>query len=98
MPYNELGPLSDYFVSVAESGERKTSADDAALRPIREHEAKLRQDYAGAMQDYRAELDAYAAHKSHLQHTHKKDRQALRKVMAELGPEPSKPLKPTILI
>jgi hypothetical protein len=98
MPYDELRPLSDYFVSVAESGERKTSADDAALRPIREHEAKLRQDHAVAMQNYKEGLDAYTAHKSHLQHTHKKDMQKLRKAMAVLGPEPSKPLKPTILI
>ncbi|MCL2430562.1 MAG: YfjI family protein, partial [Alphaproteobacteria bacterium] len=98
MPYNEPRPLSDDFVSVAESGDRKTSADDLALRPIREREAELRKDYAFAMQAYREELDAYKAHKEHLQHSLKKDRQALREAMAKLGPEPSKPLKPTILI
>jgi hypothetical protein len=98
MPYNELRPLSDYFVSVAESGERKTSADDAALRPIRRHEAKLREDYAAAMLNYLQELDTYTAFKSHLQKTLKKDRQALRKAMAELGSGPSKPLKSTILL
>jgi hypothetical protein len=98
MPYNESRPLSDYFVTVAESGERKTSADDVALRAVREREARMRQDYAAAMQIYKEDLDAYTAHKKHLQKQHQGDRQALRNALARLGPEPSKPLKPTILI
>jgi t-SNARE complex subunit (syntaxin) len=67
MPYGELRPLSNYFLSVAESGERKTSADDLALRAIRQHEASLREAYAVAMQNYREELDTYTAVKTGLQ-------------------------------
>lgn len=98
MPYGEQRPLSDDFVTVAESGDRKTSADDLALRPIRDREAKLRESHAEEMQDYREELDAYTAHKSHLKEKLKKDRQALREALAKLGPEPPKPLKATILV
>jgi hypothetical protein len=89
IPYGELRPLSNYFVSLAESSERKTSADDLALRPIRERQATLRQDYTVGMQIYRQELDTYTAVKLGLQQ---------KLAMAELGPEPSKLLKPKILI
>ena len=33
LPTGHIKPVSDYFVTVAESGERKTAADTEALRP-----------------------------------------------------------------
>ena len=98
MPYGATKPLSLFCVSVAETGERKTSVDEEALRPIREREAELRRDYATARREYQADLDSYTAHKAHLQQTHKKSRATLRLALGELGPEPSPPLKPLVLV
>lgn len=98
MPYGELRPLSEYFVTVAASGERKTSVDDHAVRAICNREKALRKDFAGAMKDYLEELATWTMQKSYLNKKHKGNRQELRKQMAELGPEPLKPLKPIILL
>jgi hypothetical protein len=84
--------------SRSQTGERQTSVDEEAQRPIREREADLRKDYAVAHREHQADLDSYAAHKTHLQQLHKKDRAALRQALGVLGPEPSPPLKPLILV
>src|SRR3954454_18456545 len=42
LPTRQTRPASGYFVTVAASGERKTSADTEALWPIRKHEENLR--------------------------------------------------------
>src|SRR5262249_17087749 len=48
LPTGETKPISEFFVTVAESGERKTASDNEALRPIKEYEGKLREGYDGA--------------------------------------------------
>ena len=45
LPYGQTRPLSLYFVTVAASGDRKTTADNEALIPVRMHESSLKQDY-----------------------------------------------------
>src|SRR4051794_33295821 len=45
LPTGQTRPCSNYFVTVAESGERKSSADAEALWPIRTHERKLREEF-----------------------------------------------------
>jgi hypothetical protein len=55
-------PLSLYFVTVAESGDRKTSADDEALRPVRQHERELKTTYEGDLASWRIAHRAWAGH------------------------------------
>ena len=98
MPYDIAKPLSLFFITVAETGERKSSVDQLALAPIRAHEAQLRKTYGLARNQYETELASYAAHKAYLQQHHKKDLRALRAALAELGPEPSRPLAPLLLV
>ena len=45
LPTGQRRPLSLYCISIAASGERKTSADHEALAPIEEREKELRADY-----------------------------------------------------
>ena len=43
MPYGQTRPLSLFLFTVAASGERKSTADNEALIPVRMHEKNLRQ-------------------------------------------------------
>ena len=42
LPFGQQRPLSLFFVTVAASGDRKSSADNEALRPIRRYEICLK--------------------------------------------------------
>src|SRR6516164_3767034 len=52
-------PLSSYFVTIAETGERKTEADYHALWAIRKHEKNLRDKYDAKKLDYENDKEAY---------------------------------------
>ena len=39
LPTEQARPISNYFLSIAQTGERKSAADGHALRPIRERES-----------------------------------------------------------
>ncbi|QLA16372.1 DUF3987 domain-containing protein [Desulfolutivibrio sulfoxidireducens] len=89
-------PLSENFVSVAESGGRKSAVDCAALWPHRKYERGLVKTHGEEMADY---LVKAAAHKKSREQALTKgktyeERQALLKA---LGPEPDAPLAPVIL-
>ena len=45
LPTGEVKPLSLFLVTIAPSGERKTSTDNLALVPVRERETSLRQEH-----------------------------------------------------
>jgi hypothetical protein len=56
LPGGGRKPLTGLFVSVADSGERKTSVDKLALTPVHRVEAQWREDNRGALNRYRADL------------------------------------------
>ena len=45
LPTNHVKPITNFFVSVAATGERKTATDHEALWPFRKQEKVLREDY-----------------------------------------------------
>jgi len=47
LPTRKCKPLTNYFMTVAATGERKTAVDDEALWPVRKREAALRETYDG---------------------------------------------------
>lgn len=53
------GPASLFFLTVAESGERKTSVDSMFTRPIRDWEARQRQEAKRVEAEYQRELEAW---------------------------------------
>jgi hypothetical protein len=89
-------PLSAFFVTVAESGERKTTADNYALWPHMQWErqqveqfSRMRDTYANAREAYqRARDEALRSAEG---------RSAKQQALAELGPPPSVPLEPIFL-
>ena len=58
LPIGQAHPLSGYFVSVAETGERKSACDTEATWPIRRRETALREAYDIELPSY---LNAKAA-------------------------------------
>ena len=58
-------PLSLYLLTVLDSGERKSSADSMALKPVRDFERELAEAEAGQRQAYAVKLAAHDAKTKH---------------------------------
>ena len=52
LPTGDAKPASEFFITIAESGERKTSADERALQGVRQRESQLREEFAELYLDY----------------------------------------------
>ncbi len=63
LPFGQTRPLSLYFVTVAASGDRKTTADGEALWPIKKREKALREARMKAHQTWLVERAAWEAEK-----------------------------------
>ena len=85
-------PLSLYLLTVLDSGERKSSADGMALKPVRDVEREFAEKERESRQFFEAQNDAYVQHAKHLAHQHKKDRAKLEAALKDLGPRPQSPL------
>lgn len=55
-----VGPASLFFLTVAESGERKTSVDEQFARPIRDWEARQRQEAKRLEAEYQKEWESWS--------------------------------------
>lgn len=91
-------PLSLFFVTIGESGERKTAVDAEALAPIRKFQRDRLDVYALEMADY--EIEA-AAHKKAVEQalSSKSYTTAAEKAAAakDCGPAPVAPVQPILL-
>jgi DNA primase len=85
-------PLSLFLLTVLDSGERKSSADAMALKPVHHAERDLVETRAGEQLAYETERAAHEANAKHLTAKHKADRAALKAALLELGPAPQPPL------
>jgi putative DNA primase/helicase len=90
-------PVSEAFISIAESGERKTATDNAALWPHYHHERTLAKRYHTALQDYANRFEAYRkAREEALKSA--KGRAAKEATLKALGPPPYAPCEPFLLV
>lgn len=85
-------PLSLFLLTVLDSGERKSSADTMALKPVRDFEREIAEAEAGQRQAYTVKLEAWSANAKHLTNKLKGDRAALEAALHEIGPAPQPPL------
>ena len=96
LPFGQTRPISLYIITVAGSGDRKSTADNEALRGIIEHEGVLRTKYDADFQEFLASEAAYNAEKRRIET--RKDKTFTRedrlKALRELGAKPEKPLHP----
>jgi Protein of unknown function (DUF3987) len=92
-------PVSEFFATVAETGERKTTSDEQAIWPIRRFEKQLRERHDAEMLDYKNDKLAWDRAREVIirgNKTHKGDRSAIAAALGELGPAPSPPLDPML--
>jgi hypothetical protein len=97
LPTGEAKPLSLYIVTVASSGERKTSNDARALVPVKEREEELRRCYEKEIQSYLDALDVWKAERSKTIGNKKLGQQEKREALARLGGGPKGPLTPVLV-
>lgn len=92
-------PISCFFLTIAESGERKSSCDNEALSAIKEHEAKLKQEYDGQVEDWQNAADSYDSQKHAILKDKKRypDVTTRKHALNQLGQKPTPPLTPIIL-
>ena len=98
LPYGQTRPLSLNLLTVAYSGDRKSSSDNEAQRPIRMREATLREQYDAKIADFRISQAAWAAQKRKIENDRAVETVADRKAeLSALGPEPIPPILPILL-
>jgi hypothetical protein len=98
LPSGEVKPVSEYFVSVAESGERKTAADERALCGVHEHVRILAEKFRDEQKFYENDLEAFERRRAHILNTNaKKDQAEIRLALELLGYKPESPRKPMLI-
>lgn len=91
-------PLSLWFLSVAESGERKSAVDSEAMRPAREHEKGLAHAYDAEAEIHRAAMEEWEARCGKARSVAKKSGGAgLAEALRDIGPAPPPPLRPIVI-
>jgi Protein of unknown function (DUF3987) len=109
LPMQRTSPLSLFLVTVAESSERKSSVDRWAIEPIVEHVKELRIQYEDDLESYKNSKDAYdQARRAILADKNKGESKgrgkgkvvaaSIESDLQALGPEPTPPPKPILLV
>lgn len=88
----KMTPLSLYLLTVLESGERKSTADSFALKPVRDYERELAEAEGGERQAWAVKSAAHETAAKNLHNKLKADRAALEAALHDLGPAPLPPL------
>lgn len=91
-------PISLWFLTVAESGERKSAVDAEAMRPARVREKLLAEAYKDLQPSYEAKLAEWQARRDCAKADAKKNKGVgLADALDALGPEPPPPLTPILI-
>lgn len=64
-------PVSLYLISILESGDRKSAADKLALKPVRDIEAKRREEYQAKRKEHEALMTAWEMRKKTIEDSFK---------------------------
>jgi len=96
LPTGHAKPLSGYFVTVAATGERKSSADQEALWPVRQRENALREASAGERLDFENAETAWKKAREAAVKKAKGDRARIKEALDALGPPPLPPVEPIL--
>jgi Protein of unknown function (DUF3987)/Primase C terminal 2 (PriCT-2)/RepB DNA-primase from phage plasmid len=92
LPTGHVKPISNDFVTVAETGERKTAADNEALWPVRKREEALREEFDVEALIYENQKIAWKEAQDHAVKKAKGNREAIESALDAIGPPPTPPL------
>jgi Protein of unknown function (DUF3987) len=94
LPFRQTRPLSLYFVTIAASGDRKSTADNEALIPVRTYEKNLKREYETAHSAWRVRHAAWDAERRKIENDKSLDRPGREAELTALGNAPLEPIKP----
>lgn len=98
LPYGQTRPLSAFLITIAGSGDRKTSADDEALRGIKAFEKACLESYRVEMQEWEVRRAAHSAQKKAIEGKKELTLPEREVQLRELGDEPPQPISPIRLV
>lgn len=90
-------PLSLYCLTIADSGERKTSCDERFMEPVRAHEKEAGKQHAKDRQTWTNARDLWLANR-HILMKGQKNGTLPDDALDELGPEPKAPPSPDRIV
>ncbi len=96
LPHEGVKPLSLYILSVLETGGRKTSTDDHALKAVSDYEAELRERYDEKYAAYQNHFDAWKAEREKIKRNKNFDLARKTFELDALGREPLPPPFPLL--
>jgi hypothetical protein len=96
LPTGQVRPISNFFITIAETGERKTAADNEALWPVRKREKALREAYDAALPSYENQKIAWERARDYAVKKAKGDPNAIKSALDALGPAPMALLVPLL--
>jgi hypothetical protein len=98
LPTEQYRPISLFMVSVAESGDRKSTADELAMRAVAVFQRELNETYAAEKAQLAADLDGWnETRKATIAANKSQGREALTEALRSLGPKPSEPMEPVMV-
>jgi len=90
-------PLSLFLLTIADSGDRKSAADNIAIQPVLDWQKEARREYDAAHAQYKAERAAYDSELSRIKGDRKKSFKEKADAILALGEEPRPPTSPRLL-
>jgi Protein of unknown function (DUF3987) len=96
MPFGQPRPLSLMLITVASSGDRKTTTDVEALWAIRRREQALGAEYEQALPTWKIAVSAWAAEKKKIESEKKMTYAERKEKLERLAAEPPQPLFPLL--
>jgi Protein of unknown function (DUF3987) len=99
LPTDQERPVSLFLVTVAESGDRKSTTDDLATAEIGQFQRDLTEHHMRMEHELMARKIAWDTSKAEaLSQSKKKGREAIEQALMDLGPRPQDPMTPVITI
>lgn len=99
LPTGQVRPTSLDLVTIAESGDRKSTSDDYMMQPVWAYQEKLEENFQTKKAASAIEQSAWDEAKKHATAIHKKNGPAaIAQAYRDLGPRPEGPADPTIVV
>jgi hypothetical protein len=92
-----VSPLSEFFLTLGESGERKSAGDSWALLPVRAPQPLLMQQYASEREQFEIAAQLFEAQAKRILADKKLSAEARQAKLAELN-KPTAPIMPMLIV
>ncbi|MFS0737539.1 YfjI family protein [Sphingomonas sp. 1P06PA] len=99
LPTRQRRPTSLFFATIADSGDRKSSADEIAIKPIADYEIDLNTEYQMAKQVHATQAAIFKNDQAKLtKEMANADRTTVEMAVKDLGTPPIEPPRPAIIV